>query len=289
MANQTTQATLRSLDQAEFLITSTLTSATMVSERLGEIFQELPPTGEGEEVSVPDWIQVQRSNAALLLRASQEVKNADKAHRLDKLEDRGLRRKRRQLIDRLKQRHRDYRKSFAGTYGEDSLGLVGLDAPPARRFVAVREQALEVLERMRTPELLARLPAPRSGQTAQDLVQLADDMEAEILEFEEVMAEIQQMHKRRDESLIQKREAMQRFRRIYLNVARVQESYYRIAGFDDLAERIRVADPARRSASSEEDDSKGSEPTDEPSEPESNSRTPSASETPASSSEESAP
>ena len=251
MSSQTSKAALHSLDRTEFLVMSTRIQKPSVSGELAEIFRPVLPQGEGESPRMPDWDALQETHALLLETSAAEVRRTDQAHRLNKVRLSELRRGRRLLVAALKTRHRDLRSSFSGTYGKEALPLVGLDAPPERRFVAVREQQLEVLERMRDPQLTSQLPAPRSGQAALDLTAIAGAMEAEILELEAAVAAIQRMRKRVDAALVVKRETLRQHRRLYVNVARIQESYYRLAGLDELADRIRSPELPRRKAEQE--------------------------------------
>jgi hypothetical protein len=69
-------------------------------------------------------------------------------------------------------------------------------------------------------------------------------MEADVRALVDLMAALTVVRKRTDESLVAKRQALARHHRRYLNVARVQEAYYRLAGLDELADRIR---PFKRS------------------------------------------
>ncbi len=239
MTSQTSKAALRSLDRTEFLVMSTRTQKPNVSIRLTQVFIPALTGADGEVAPTTDWDLVQESHAGLLETSAAEVQRTDKAHRVNKVKMSEMRRKRRKLVAGLTSRHRDLRSSFTGTYGKDALPLVGLDATPERRFLAVREQQLEILERLRDPELASRLPEPRGGQAALDLTALADAIETEILELEVAMEAIQRMQKQVDESLVVKRETLRQHRRLYVNVARIQESYYRLAGLDELADRIR--------------------------------------------------
>ena len=267
MKSQTSKAALKSLDRTEFLVMSMRTHQPNVSARLTEAFERIGGAG----APAPDWDLVQESHAALLEASATEVRRTDQVYRLTRVKLSEMRRDRRELVGKLKTRHRDLRKSFNGTYGEDALPFVGLDAAPERRFVAFREQQLEVLERMRDPELAARLPAPRAGQAAPDLLALADAIQAEILELEAAMAAIKGMRKQVDESLVVKRETLREHRRLYVNVARILEGYYRTAGLDELAERVRSPAQPRRRRTDET-----AEPTDDSQEPPAGSEVPAA-------------
>ncbi len=252
MNSQTSKAALKSLDLTEFLVMSTRIQKPSVSGELVQVFRPVIPEGESAGIPMPDWDGLQESHALILEASATEVRRADQAHRINKVTMTERRRKRRKLVGNLKTRHRDLRSSFSGTYGKEALALVGLDAPPERRFVAVREQQLEILERLRDGELASQLPEPRSGQAPLDLAAIADSMEAEILELEEIMEAIKRMQKRVDAALVAKRETLRRHRRLYLNVARIQESYYRLAGLDELADRIRSPKLPRRKPAGDE-------------------------------------
>ncbi len=80
------------------------------------------------------------------------------------------------------------------------------------------------------------------------------------------MAAIKRMRKQVDASLVVKRETLKRHRRLYLNVARIQEGYYRLAGLDELADRIRSREPGRRKQESSGDQPEDSEEESEDSE-----------------------
>jgi hypothetical protein len=246
MASQTSEEALQRVDKSEFVVMSTRTQNANVSGALSSLFGGVPPQ-EGQPALVTDWQGVQESHAALLVHWTGEVRRADEAHRVNLVKTSQLRRKRKETVKGLKQQHRDLRKSFTGTYGPEALPLVGLDAQPALRFVAVREQLREVVTRMRNPELALQLPTPRAGQQPLDLVRLADALETHILAFEALDEEIRRMRKVVDESLAEKRRVLKAHRRIYVNVVGIQERYYRLVGLDDLADRIRSADPPRRS------------------------------------------
>ncbi len=258
MSSQTSKTALYSLDRTEFLVSSIRTHQPNASPRLAEVYAT---TGGGAGVPAPDWDLLQESHAALLEASAAEVRRTDQVYRVKKVKLSDLRRARRVLVKTLKQEHRDVRNSFTGTYGKESLALVGLDAPPERRFVAFREQQLETLERMRDPELAAMLPAPRAGQAALDLPALAEALEAEIGQLEASSAAIKGMGKQVDESMVVQKETLKQHRRHYVNVARVMEGYYRMAGLDDLADRIRSPELPRRrkSEDAEEQQADGSE------------------------------
>ena len=164
MSSQTSKAALRGLEQAEWLATSTETQMPTASGELDELYRAVLPEGT-DPSAVPDFDVVQGANVFLLVHATHKLRHADQAHRKNLVALDEMRNRRVELAQGFKKRYRDERKSFEGTYGEDSLPHVGLDAPPARSYLGVREQVLEFRERLRDPETPARLGDPLPGHS----------------------------------------------------------------------------------------------------------------------------
>ena len=254
MSTQTSKAALRELERNEFLVTSIRTEQPTVSLRVSQTVHEVLADGEGEPPPAPDWDLLQQHHIALLEASAAEVRRTDRVHRLNLVRDRRLRQDRREQVTVLRSGHNDLRQSFTGTYGEKALPFVGLDAAAEYTFLPLREQMVEVLDRMRDPDLAARLPAPRSGQSPIVLGPLADEREVEVDRLSETMKAINRMDKRLDGSLFAKRAAQARHRRIYSNVAKMQEGLYRLAGLDELADKIRVTVRSPRKKKEEEEE-----------------------------------
>ena len=238
MSSQISGTALLYLEKTEFLASSTRTHKPTANASLEEVPLELF-AGAGEVPPAPDWNLLQEWNLAALEASAAEVRQTDQAHRENLVQLAQLRADRRDLLERFKIGHRALRDSFTGTYGPKSLPLMGLDAPPARASLAAREQLREVVSRMRDGELAKSLPEPIAGQTPIDLETLSAAREADIVLYDKTSAEFKRTRKRVDESRLARKEARARNRRVYSNVARVQEGLYRLAGLGDLADRIR--------------------------------------------------
>ncbi len=248
MKSQISRAALNMLNMTEYLVMSMRIYQHNVIQRLEDIFG--PPAGGGDGgAGGPDWNLVQESYIGILETSATEVRRLDQVHRFNKVKLAEGRRHRKGLVGQLKTRHRDLRKSISGTYGDPALALVGLDAPPENRYLAIREQQLEILQRMRNPELSSRLPAPRGGQAGLDLTGLATAIEAEILDLEAAMEAIKRMRTQVDESKVIRDETLKQHYRRYLNIARIMEGNLRLAGLDELVERFRAPGPPKRKSS----------------------------------------
>lgn len=262
MATQMQKSAVRSLDKAEFVVQSTRTTKSSVTANLDNVFSPLRQ-GEDEGTPTPDWDVAQEANAALLDHASSEVRSKDEVFRTAKVRVSEVGRKRRSQVSRIQGIYRDLRKSAEGAYGPDALALLGLDALPALGIPAVREQAVKLAGRMRSPDLIARLVL-RPGQTHLDIAKLADGLETQVGILNDLVEEYKRQRKVADQAFVAKEEALAFHRRVYVNVTRIQEAYYRLAGLDELARRLRSAEPSPRSSSP--DDTREPNPPSSPAE-----------------------
>lgn len=170
----TSREVLKELARAEFLVASTRTQKSRVRAELERLFRDsLPGDAEPEGLQLPDFDLDQDSDADLMEATSADLLRVDHKHRLKKVRLSRKRRERRRKLASLQDLHRDNRKPFDSTYGEESLPLVGLDAPPERTFLALREQLREFIQRAGDPELPAQLPGPKVGKAPVDLEGLA--------------------------------------------------------------------------------------------------------------------
>lgn len=251
MSSQMPKVAVRSLDKSEFVVASTMTAKSSVTAKLTEVYSP-PQSLEGEGPPTPDFDAAQEANAALLRRSGSELRSKQQVYGALRVQVKKAFAQRNEQFNEVRRVHRDSRKSVAGTHGEEALLLVGLEAPPANTPSAEREQALEAVVRMRNPELAARLPEERAGQEPLDFERLANAFEAAVSKLDEAMAALKNAIKLADQALLARNEALAFHVRVYVNVTRIQEAYFRLAGFDDLAERIRAAEPSRRTEKPEE-------------------------------------
>ncbi len=249
MSSQTNKKALKQMEKTEFLVVSAKTQKPTVNDRLTGIGPEIFGDGSGEAPPAPDWNQLQEWSIAALESSNQEVRQSDREHRKSRTRLGKARRDRNDKVKRLGSGHRALRKSFAGTHGPESLPLVGLDAQPVRGYKAAREQMREVVGRMRDPQLAAALPEPLAGQKPIELESVASARDAEVGDLEAKMDEIDGLRKQTYEALVVRNQALTKNRRVYSNVGRLLEGVYRLAGLDELANRIRATQRAARKKS----------------------------------------
>lgn len=246
MPRQSNRTALKQLEKTEFLVVSARTQKPTVNDRLARTGSDIVGTGSGEAPPAPDWNQLQEWNITALENSAEEVRQTDRNLQKSRVRLGQARQERDDQIGQLASGHRALRQSFAGTYGANSLPLVGLEAVPAKTLVATREQMREVVGRMRDPQLASALPEPVAGQKPIELETVADARDTEIGDLETTMAGIDEMRKQTDEALVVRDEALEKNRRVYSNVGRLLEGVYRLAGLDELANRIRATQRSAR-------------------------------------------
>ncbi len=259
---------LKRLEKTEFLVVSGRTQKPTVNGRLAKL-ESGAGDGSGGALPAPDWNQLQEWSIAALENSAEQVRQADRGHRKsrDRLSD--ARRDRNGKVERIASAHRALRQSFTGTYGPTSLPLLGLDAVPARALVAVREQMREVVGRMRDSQLAGELPQTLAGQKPIELETVADAREGEIGDLEVQMDKVDALRKETDEALVFRNQVLDDNRRVYANVGRLLEGVYRLAGLDELADRIRVTTRSARKKTEADPEATAADPEAPAIEPES--------------------
>ncbi len=260
MPRETNKLALRHLEKTEYLVVSAKTQKPTVNDRLAKIDPTPAGEGTGEAPPAPDWNQLQEWSIHTLEDSAEEVRSTDHDLRKSRVRLTNARQDRDGKMERMASGHRSLRQSFTGTYGPKSLPLVGLAAVPARALVPVREQMREAVGRMRDPLLASALPEPLVGQKPIDLESVADARDAEIGDLETKMGEIDELRKQTDEALIVRDQALAENRRVYSNVGRLLEGVYRLAGLDELADRIRATQRSAR----KQDEESGASDTESP-------------------------
>ena len=238
--SQSTQDTLQGIDSAEFLSTSIRTQLPTVSPLLAQAFRPPAATGEGEVALQFDWDQTQTQNAEIIDLSVLQLQEASKVHKASKILFAEAIRERREGAKVLRSSHRSFQKLLAST--PESQAFVGLDVPLVRPMLGMREQYVFVYERFLDPSLPGKLATEGApvGGSLPDVESISAEMKTNIDAFAELQTKWTQAKKVRDEAYVAKQAARKHLRRIVVNVARVQEGYYRLAGLDELADRIRL-------------------------------------------------
>lgn len=256
--SQTTRPVLSAINQGEYLATSIRTHEAEVTSELNGFHQNLvPPGGEGKPL--PDWRFNQVVNHEMMLQANVQILDADLVFRYARADVRaGVAKAKDKTVVPLNY-YSDLVLLVEGTYGKEYLYVFGLDAARARGLLPVREQLRDVQGRMADPARIALLPAPKPGLLPLDFAGIVDGIKTVLDGFEEYLEKRKRYAKVLQAASIARNEALKDHRRVYVNIARVQEGWYRLAGLDELADRLRATLPGPRSTEPTEP----TEPTEE--------------------------
>lgn len=253
MGSQSKKKTLVLMDQVEFLTQSTITQMPLVSPALTEVYDVIEPiVGDGGEVRVTHWDLVQLTNAGLLTQATRLAFETSQIYRAKKAELSEFHRLRSLEVRGLSNLHSRQRASFLGSYKPELLPLVGLEVSGSKAYTAIRSRCQDSVNRMRNPGLLAQLGDPMPGTPILDFGLMAQSSEDALAKYDALVSRVTEGVKVRDEAFVALQETEDRLRGVYVNVARVQEGLYRLAGFKELADRIRKTIPVRKPNSGEE-------------------------------------
>lgn len=247
MPSETSKTALRLLHKTEHLATSLRSHRDTLLTALAGLPEVRDPAGD--PVPPPDWSHTLDWCLASLESSAAEIRATDQAYREILVRRTLLQDERTASRARLHDGHRALRETFIGTYGRPSLPLVGLDDLPARGTLAAREQLREVVSRLRDPDLTGRLPAPLAGQKPIQLEKLANARQLELDRYATTVENLIATRHRTLESRSARNQARADNRRLYSNVARIAEGALRLAGLGDLADELRVTNPASRKGS----------------------------------------
>ncbi len=246
MTSQTSKAALKQLQKTTHLVASIRTQQSIVNTRLATELAEIPGNDAADAPDVPDWQHLQGWAIHSLDASADDVRRTDRTYRHHRVQRDQLRGERNTLVGGMSKDLRKVRKTISGVYGNEALPLVGLDAVPARGFLALREQVRTMIASMRDPRMVAELPQPLASQSPLELAALANAWQVRNAHLDELADEIARLHKLVQQSRLLVKESQRRARRLYANVGRLQEGLYRLAGLDDLADRMRVTHRAAR-------------------------------------------
>lgn len=230
------RTTVRILDKVHYLNHSTETQLDVVSPELNVLLNtpsEDPPT---------DYRAAQKSNIRLLNGGSRAVQETSQAHRVAKVETSKALRERDQIGDEVTGRYRGLRSSFKASYKE-RWRLLGLQAPPEREHTAMYERCGDLVRYLLDPQLSSRLGEPEAGQPSFDFQKLGSDLAPRVEAYKQAIDRWVEAKKRRDDALVAKKAAVKRLHSLYANIARIQEGYFRLAGLEEMADRIRLTIP----------------------------------------------
>lgn len=124
-------------------------------------------------------------------------------------------------------------------HGRPSGRRLGFSGPLPRRATDLVNFAREVKKRL--GDSLLSLPSPRRGLSPLKRLEAAIELDEAIQVAEEAVNQHGEVAAQAHAALETKHEEQEKLRRAYVHILRRMESTYRLAGFDNLADRLRAS------------------------------------------------
>ncbi len=258
MASEPFKSTLRQQEKNRVVRAAMTSHRPEVLVRAGELYQSVLREGE-----TFDWGFFHELNVRLLDEGHLQLLAADQAQRAYEAEKAAVT----QILDlkaaETRSHVRSVKNSFAGSYGEATLPLLGFQGTLSYKALTLLGQGRYVEARLRDTSVV--LPDPLPARPALDRVDFADELKTELGALEKVLKQVEQDRKVIQQSRAARLETERLAKRRYVNLARVFEAYLRLLGLDDLADRLRLTISRRsRRASGESTGDTATEPASPP-------------------------
>jgi hypothetical protein len=247
--NITTSPVLQALDRGEYLATAILTHEPEVTPKLAEFSQNhTPPVGEGEpEPNQPDWRAHQMVHHGTVTQANGKVYLSDRFFVDIRSDFRASVKEGQNRIKDSQSFYTDLGLAIEAAYGQEHLYVFGLDAPKAQTSMGIRGQLRGVSEKFADPARVALLPDPKLGFQAIDIASTHAGILKFLADFEAFINAQRARKKTLQEAGYARNQAIKAHRLAIVNISRIQEGLYRLAGFDGLADGLRAFTRGRKS------------------------------------------
>jgi len=141
-------------------------------------------------------------------------------------------------------------RTVASQFVEPSLGELGLESPTNRNTTPLLRQAERIDETFGRDDLDRLLGESSFSEPVNPRSQAAD-VKVVADEVRDLDRQIDENRREHDEALIEKNKAKEEHDRVFLHTARTFESFCRLAGEDELADRVRETQRRRRRTTDE--------------------------------------
>lgn len=233
---------------AAIVVQAAETHADQVGAQLDQRLAPVPPeNGAGSAAAMV------RRLGQTLLASIERLVAADRAHEAEKADDAGVRRELEEAIEELYREAVDFRAGFEAAVGAPAVTATGLVGTTPLEPIALVRFA-EVLHD-RLPELAA-MPATRRGVTF-DALSFGAPLSAALERVGRAQEAVRREQRELEATLVAKNRVMAEHDACFLHIARTLESLFRLAGFHELADRVR---PSVRRPGLTENDAEAEQP-----------------------------
>jgi hypothetical protein len=224
------------------VVEAALTHAGAVGARLDQVLA--PPLLEEGSGGTAGMI---RRLGRTLLASAEELVAADRAHEAEKADDTSVRRELEEAIEAVYREVVDFRTALEAVGGVEATVNAGLTGITPREPIALGRLARALHDAL---PRLATVPATRRGLTF-DPMSYTDPLDETTERLERAQAALRREERELEATLMIKNRVMATHDARFLSIARLLESLFRLAGFEELANRVRPS--ARRPGQIEND------------------------------------
>ena len=172
-----------------------------------------------------------------LTRLRDELLLAERHHRTQKVRETRARGRRDKVITEVNAKVARLRRLFGGVYDDDQLAEVGFARRNARLPEELLEQAAYLVARLGRKNLA--LTGSQYDDFELEAPKFAKDLKPHVVQLRQAMTELRKQERRTEATQLVKNEAMEEFNQGFLWMARVVESYLRLAGLEKQAALVR--------------------------------------------------
>ncbi len=228
-------AILRLLDASHEVEDSVTVHGPLIARRLEERFAvRFAELGDGERPNILATFHALRDEVA----ASRRKLSADEMHHIDLLQQiTRLSLEREDLFGSLQEDYTWLRNNFNRFLGPRLAGSVaGLQGPTAVGTTKLLRQVEVAIHRLSQPDLV--LPTESLGAATSNPQQIASELEKKVRRLREVKELLEKKRREAQLTMAEKNESVKRHRAVLYPVCTTLVGYYRLAGEDELADRI---------------------------------------------------
>jgi hypothetical protein len=219
------------------------TEATRIGNKVAEFLAPLLQAGE----AMPDLVLCVLLIGRLIMRAHDRMVNADQAHLNELADDSAPRAARDAAATTLYNELLELRDWCVGLYGVEALRLLGFSTATPRDPVALSRFAGEVVTALNArPQLQAKREGVQWDPTV-----AATRLQGLRVILDGHLKDVAREGRQAQRTLIEKKASIESYDDTYARAAAFLMGVYRLAGEEELAERVR---PTTRRASQSEDD-----------------------------------